>query len=735
MITASDLASIVVALRDPVPAVRHAALRVITLLLPAPLDDALVDRLRDMVDEGSEESRALVSAMLDQSRATRGPIARAAQDPEVESSAITEPWGTPDVLKNTFNDATSVLARLYPAVSLAAHGEADWIERVLGEVENGPLNTEALAHVSSERIRMPTGVAERLRSIAHDGRRRADVRRIAWCLASRSVDVDEPPFMELTEYADAVADAYLDEKPPHLGPGALFEALQYVSPERATLLVVALFGRSLEEAAEPQGYMAGNFVVQVVGAVGRRFLPDIPALAELYLEAFSHANGPRAEWYRTRDEHIVFTSDGGGHLALCWQLAWAISRAGVVEAIAGVAEVLESPDETERLGALALLEDAVRYLPRDSAPLFGGVTEPETNAALIAESVTASAAAANTTDAGHRTVRVFFGTNRKPTGATKPSQWFGSEHGKLTLGVCDVTVPSRHAIGELESPSWLSLGSRIDPNRFVVMQRVEQYSRDAFLKELRAALSSTKERHALVFVHGYRVSFENAARRAAQLSVDLEIEPALMYSWPSKGRLLGYGADAQLSRNSVPSLIQFLDLVAERTEAEVVHLIAHSMGCLALSLALRDYLSRRKTKAPCIREIILAAPDIDATEFKEQIVPRIQGEKRRTTLYASRRDYALLTSRLLRAGMSRAGFVEKGKPLVVSGVETVDVSAVNSEIAWGLLQGHSYVGERPEVVQDMYELLRLGKAAGDRFGHRKEIVDDIPYWSMRPRNS
>lgn len=69
------------------------------------------------------------------------------------------------------------------------------------------------------------------------------------------------------------------------------------------------------------------------------------------------------------------------------------------------------------------------------------------------------------------------------------------------------------------------------------------------------------------------------------------------------------------------------------------------------------------------------------------------------------------------------------------GVETIDVSAVNTELVWGLLQGHSYVGDRPAVVQDMFELLRFGKSAGERFGNEEAHVENLRYWIMKARTA
>jgi hypothetical protein len=81
------------------------------------------------------------------------------------------------------------------------------------------------------------------------------------------------------------------------------------------------------------------------------------------------------------------------------------------------------------------------------------------------------------------------------------------------------------------------------------------------------------------------------------------------------------------------------------------------------------------------------------------------------------------------------GYKSRQSPFVVPGVETVDVSAVNTECLWGLLQGHSYVGDRAAIVQDMSELLRFGRTASERFGIRSSLSNGLPYWIMKPSSA
>jgi esterase/lipase superfamily enzyme len=87
------------------------------------------------------------------------------------------------------------------------------------------------------------------------------------------------------------------------------------------------------------------------------------------------------------------------------------------------------------------------------------------------------------------------------------------------------------------------------------------------------------ERHALIFVHGYNVSFENAALRAAQIGFDLSIKGVMaFFSWPSQGTVDGYLADGATIEVSEDMIADFMTDFVERSNATTVHIIAHSMG-------------------------------------------------------------------------------------------------------------------------------------------------------------
>ena len=115
-------------------------------------------------------------------------------------------------------------------------------------------------------------------------------------------------------------------------------------------------------------------------------------------------------------------------------------------------------------------------------------------------------------------------------------------------------------------------------------------------------------------------------------------------------------------------------------------------------------------------EIILAAPDIDADTFKDEIAPRIIAAESPTThltLYASSKDEALLASKKFH-GYARAG--DAGDlQLILTGLEYIDASSVDT----GFL-GHSYYGDNRSVIADIHYLIDGHVRACKRFS-LKEI--------------
>ena len=83
------------------------------------------------------------------------------------------------------------------------------------------------------------------------------------------------------------------------------------------------------------------------------------------------------------------------------------------------------------------------------------------------------------------------------------------------------------------------------------MQEIKSLSKEDFLSLVRERLANSRtfKDHALVFVHGYDTSFDNALYRTAQIAYDLRFDGApFLYSWPSGGAVVSYPYDRESQR-------------------------------------------------------------------------------------------------------------------------------------------------------------------------------------------
>lgn len=112
---------------------------------------------------------------------------------------------------------------------------------------------------------------------------------------------------------------------------------------------------------------------------------------------------------------------------------------------------------------------------------------------------------------------VWFGTNRKPT--ARSDGFTGERFQRITYGRVEVYVPEAHRFGETGTGFWKRLLRRDLRDDRLLVQRIETQERDAFFSDihqtLQAASESGEQPHALLFLHGFNVSFEEAAIRAA----------------------------------------------------------------------------------------------------------------------------------------------------------------------------------------------------------------------------
>src|ERR1019366_1233009 len=182
-------------------------------------------------------------------------------------------------------------------------------------------------------------------------------------------------------------------------------------------------------------------------------------------------------------------------------------------------------------------------------------------------------------------------------------------------------VPEAHRFGETGSAFWkrlLRFDLRDDHLR---LQHIERQELDAFFSEIHTAMQAARESgetpHALFFLHGFNVTFEDAAVRAAQIGFDLKVTGATaFFSWPSRGSVTAYPADEASIEGSEQAITDFLVDFSRNCGAEKVHGIAHSMGNRGLLRALQRIAANAETRGKVkFGQVFLAAPDVDRDLF------------------------------------------------------------------------------------------------------------------------
>lgn len=309
-------------------------------------------------------------------------------------------------------------------------------------------------------------------------------------------------------------------------------------------------------------------------------------------------------------------------------------------------------------------------------------------------------------------VRIHYATDRTVSpGSADPEKHFtGTLDANFTdfsYGVARITIPTQRKPGELNLPSFWTFVNKPDPNRYFVLRDLTALSRDAFMKQL---TGGDDRPSLLLFVHGFNVSFSDAAFRTAQLAHDLQFPGKVMfYSWPSAGSVTRYWEDEDSSRISTP---RFQKLLASLLKENFSHIyvVAHSMGSRIVISSISN-LASQGVDVSKVSELILAAPDFNDIEFKD-IAAAFEGLKTKgthVTIYASSNDFALRVSRVIHS-YRRLGQSDP-TPDVFPGLDSIDASMI---APMRRAFGHSYVCDNAQVIGDMEDIVLHGLPPPDR---------------------
>jgi esterase/lipase superfamily enzyme len=245
-----------------------------------------------------------------------------------------------------------------------------------------------------------------------------------------------------------------------------------------------------------------------------------------------------------------------------------------------------------------------------------------------------------------------------------------------------------------------------------------------------------------IYVHGYKVVFENAVAVSTELWHYLDYEGAFIaFAWPATPRRLAYLGDLETAELAAIVLRRFLTYLANETHARRIHIVGYSAGTRVVTSALAGLALSQRAGASescpggCrIGQVVLIGSDMDralmALQVSEGILELVDG----FTVYVSSSDRALRVARRL-YGRDRAGeaFATGQPPPAArawldanpkfSIIDVTDAAESTDD------NGHRYFRKSPWVSSDMLMMLRFNLGPESRGLVRSE---DSAMWRFPP---
>jgi esterase/lipase superfamily enzyme len=279
-------------------------------------------------------------------------------------------------------------------------------------------------------------------------------------------------------------------------------------------------------------------------------------------------------------------------------------------------------------------------------------------------------------------------TTRRPANGGRANPWYGPERGS-TLSIAKATFapPGSGAFAFVSAGDWR-------------LAAVEPMS--GRVSDLLAHATSGPD--LLVYIHGYRNTFEGSAVDAARLADGIKFRgETLVFSWPSRAGLLDYAYDRESAVWSRDAFERVLATAMANPNIGRIHIVAHSMGTLLALESLRQVYGRYgEAGADRIGAVIFASPDIDVDVFASSVARLGQVAQKLTVIVASN-DRALALAGRVAGGVTRVGVADR-QALAQLGVRVVDASA----LGFGLVNHDLFLSND--------EMLRLIRRSVDNGG-------------------
>ena len=335
---------------------------------------------------------------------------------------------------------------------------------------------------------------------------------------------------------------------------------------------------------------------------------------------------------------------------------------------------------------------------------------------------------------------VLYATDRKPALDEDYENYYLNERGQLLrLGVAKISL---HEEGvnwdEVRKKSLLK--SRADKYPLSVTN-IEEYGildetipgfaaredygvedldgEQEFTDAVNAQLARSNRKHIYIYVHGYKVVFENPMLVATELWHFLGYDGVMVgYAWPSTPSKWAYLRDTDTSNGYARHFRKFIEYLGEHTDVEQIHIIAFSNGTRLVArafeqLALMHHgISREDIhKKLKLGNLIIAGSDVDRQVFGAYLADGALSVPKHMSIYVSNKDKALGFARWLtrRYRLGQMVDAEKLTPaahrLLTEHQDHISVVDVSDAEGANTGNGHAYFRKSPWVSSDILMML------------------------------
>ena len=363
---------------------------------------------------------------------------------------------------------------------------------------------------------------------------------------------------------------------------------------------------------------------------------------------------------------------------------------------------------------------------------------------------------------------ILFATDRSPATEQDREQYYRNDRGQVVrLGLAEIQFGKKEFTWEFaRSISMLKSRSEEYPIKITnadewgIMDSTMPYwfdvslisedelpadATDRFADAINEQLAVSKKKHVYIYVHGYKVVYENPVLVSAELWHFLGYDGAFIaYAWPSTPSKFAYIKDSDTAAGYARNFRLLLEFVAENTGAEEIHVIGYSNGTRLVLRAMEQLALIHEGESADeiwkqlrLRNVILIGSDLDRGVFGAYLSDGILNVSKHLSIYMSQYDKALGVSQFL-TRRQRLGQLWGGKggeihPLARQALIDFrdQISFINVSDAEGsdTGNGHGYFLSSPWASSDILMTMYYGLTPEQRGLVEQE---DLPVFTFPP---